>query len=61
VCLIDGKYSKHYLKSYIEETRIDENAYFYYRHNSKSFERLVDIIDMYTLCSSVLYYFINHF
>ncbi|KYN14600.1 ATP-dependent DNA helicase PIF1 [Trachymyrmex cornetzi] len=40
-CLINGKCSKHYPKSYLEETRMDEDAYPYYRrrNNSKSFER----------------------
>ncbi|KYN28107.1 hypothetical protein ALC57_02481 [Trachymyrmex cornetzi] len=40
-CLINGKCSKHYPKSYLEETRMDEDAYPYYRrrNNGKSFER----------------------
>jgi len=40
-CLVDGKCSKHYPKSYLEETRMDEDAYPYYRRrdNGKSFER----------------------
>ncbi|XP_018404137.1 PREDICTED: uncharacterized protein LOC108780818 [Cyphomyrmex costatus] len=40
-CLIDGKCSKHYPKSYLEETKMDEDAYPYYRrrNNGKSFER----------------------
>jgi len=40
-CLVDGKCSKHYPKPYHEETRMDEDAYPYYRrrNNGKSFER----------------------
>ncbi|XP_036148429.1 uncharacterized protein LOC118647495 [Monomorium pharaonis] len=40
-CLIDGKCSKHYPKPYLEETRMDEDAYPYYRrrNNNKNFER----------------------
>jgi len=40
-CLVDGKCSKHYPKPYLEETRMDEDAYPYYRrrNNGKSFER----------------------
>lgn len=30
-CLVDGQCSKHYPKTYIEETKIDEDAYPYYR------------------------------
>ncbi|XP_071582399.1 uncharacterized protein [Temnothorax nylanderi] len=30
-CLIDGKCSKHYPKTFVEETRMDEDAYPYYR------------------------------
>ncbi|KYM96549.1 ATP-dependent DNA helicase PIF1 [Cyphomyrmex costatus] len=40
-CLVNGKCSKHYPKSYLEETRMDKDAYPYYRrrNNGKSFER----------------------
>ncbi|XP_071582207.1 uncharacterized protein [Temnothorax nylanderi] len=40
-CLVDGKCSKHYPKSYHEETRMDEDAYPYYRRRAtgKTFER----------------------
>jgi len=40
-CLVDGKCSKHYPKPYLDETRMDEGAYPYYRRrdNGKSFER----------------------
>jgi len=40
-CLVDGKCSKHYPKPYLDETRMDEDAYPYYRrrNNGKSFER----------------------
>ncbi|KYN16225.1 DNA repair and recombination protein pif1, mitochondrial [Trachymyrmex cornetzi] len=40
-CLVDGKCSKHYPKSYLEETRMDKDAYPYYRrrNDGKSFER----------------------
>jgi len=39
-CLVNGRCSKHYPKSYLEEIRMDEDAYFYYRrrNNGKSFE-----------------------
>ncbi|XP_070171475.1 uncharacterized protein [Polyergus mexicanus] len=30
-CLVDGRCSKHYPKSFLEETRMDEDAYPYYR------------------------------
>ncbi|XP_067214184.1 uncharacterized protein [Linepithema humile] len=40
-CLVDGKCSKHYPKSYFEETKMDEDAYPYYcrRNNGKNFKR----------------------
>ncbi|KYN18615.1 hypothetical protein ALC57_09070, partial [Trachymyrmex cornetzi] len=40
-CLVDGKCSKHYPKPYLEETRMDKDAYPYYhrRNNGKNFER----------------------
>ncbi|XP_011859152.1 PREDICTED: uncharacterized protein LOC105556668 [Vollenhovia emeryi] len=40
-CLVDTKCSKHYPKPYFEETKMDEDAYPYYRrrNNGKSFER----------------------
>jgi len=40
-CLIDGRCSKHYPKPYLEETKMDEDAYPYYRrrNNGKNFER----------------------
>jgi len=38
--LVNGRCSKHYAKSYLEEIRMDEDAYPYYRrrNNDKSFE-----------------------
>ncbi|KMQ89447.1 hypothetical protein RF55_10925 [Lasius niger] len=40
-CLVDGRCSKHFPKPYLEETRMDENAYPYYRRrdNGRNFER----------------------
>lgn len=40
-CLIDGKCSKHYPKGFLEETRMDEDAYPYYRRRNtgKTYER----------------------
>ncbi|XP_067214183.1 uncharacterized protein [Linepithema humile] len=40
-CLVDGKCSKHYPKSYFEETKMDEDAYPYYcrQNNGKNFKR----------------------
>jgi len=40
-CLVDGQCSKHYPKSYLEDTRMNEDAYPYYRrrNNAKNFER----------------------
>jgi hypothetical protein len=38
--LVDGKCSKHYPKPYLEETRMDEDAYpYYHRNNGRNFER----------------------
>ncbi|XP_070165618.1 LOW QUALITY PROTEIN: uncharacterized protein [Polyergus mexicanus] len=33
-CLVNGQCSKHYPKSYLEETRMDEDAYLYYRRRN---------------------------
>lgn len=40
-CLVDKKCSKRYPKTFLEETRIDEDAYPYYRRRNtgKTFER----------------------
>jgi len=40
-CLVDDQCSKHYPKPYLEETRMDEDAYSYYRrrNNDKNFKR----------------------
>ncbi|XP_070157971.1 uncharacterized protein [Polyergus mexicanus] len=40
-CLVDERCSKHYPKSFLEETRMDEDAYPYYRRrdNDRNFER----------------------
>ncbi|XP_025262562.1 uncharacterized protein LOC112637334 [Camponotus floridanus] len=40
-CLIDGRCSKHYPKPFLEETKMDEDAYPYYRrrNNGTNFER----------------------
>jgi len=60
-CLIDGQCSKHYPKSYLEETRMDEDAYPYYRrrNNVKNFERPGEyIVDNHYV--SILSYFIDY-
>jgi len=43
--LVNGRCSKHYAKSYLEEIRMDEDAYPYYRrrNNDKVLKILVDI------------------
>ncbi|XP_036147086.1 ATP-dependent DNA helicase PIF1-like [Monomorium pharaonis] len=40
-CLVDGRCSKHFPKPFLEETRMNENAYPYYRrrNNGRNFER----------------------
>ena len=40
-CLIDGRCSKHYPKVFLDQTRLDENAYLYYRRRNtgKTFKR----------------------
>jgi len=57
--LIDRKYSKHYFKPYLDETRMDKDGYPYYRRrdNGKSFEHPGGR----SLCNSVLSYFIDNF
>ncbi|XP_071641856.1 uncharacterized protein [Temnothorax longispinosus] len=41
-CLIDGKCSKHYPKTFVEETRMDEDAYPYYRRRDTALGLIED-------------------
>jgi len=65
---MDGRCLKHYPKSYLEETRMNENIYPYYhrRNNGKNFERpdgyVVDncyVVPYYPILLIIFYCHIN--